>query len=113
MAVSVITPTKELERPAPQWDGRGRPSPAATPFQSPHWLLPWWRSFGSDAPYVIASSTNGKLDALAPLYILRDDDSNESLGMFLGTGISDYLDVIGDIEVLADAITSADCQMWD
>jgi len=112
MAVSVITSTEDLERLAPQWEELWRTSPQATPFQSPHWLLPWWRSFGSDAPYVIAS-TNGKLDALAPLYILRDDDSGESLGMFIGTGVSDYLDILGDIEPLADAIASADCQMWD
>ena len=113
MAVSVITSTDELDQIAPQWDALWRRSPQATPFQSPHWLLPWWRSFGSDAPFVVMSSTNGKLEALAPLYILRDEDSDESLGMFIGTGISDYLDILGDPEPLADAIASADCQLWD
>ena len=34
------------------------------------------------------------LTSLAPLYVLREDD--ESLGMLLGTGISDYLDVLGE-----------------
>ena len=43
----------------------------------------------------------------------RDDDSGESLGMFIGTGITDYLDVLGDAASLADGIASADCQMWD
>ena len=62
---------------------------------------------------MIASSSNGRLDALAPLYILRDDDSGESLGMFIGTGITDYCDILGDIDPLADAITSADCMLWD
>src|SRR5205814_2031599 len=83
-----------------QWDALWRRSPNATPFQSPHWLLPWWRAFGSDEPYVIASTSNDSLDALAPLYILRDDDSGESLGMFIGTGVTDYLDILGDIEAL-------------
>jgi CelD/BcsL family acetyltransferase involved in cellulose biosynthesis len=33
--------------------------------------------------------------------------------MLLGTGISDYLDILGDVDRVAGAITSADCQMWD
>ena len=113
MSAEVITSIERVEEIAPQWSELWQRSPAATPFQSPHWLLPWWRAFGSDSPYVIASSSNGRLDALAPLYILRDDDSGESLGMFIGTGITDYCDILGDIDPLADAITSADCMMWD
>ena len=113
MSTSVFTSIDELERIAPQWEALWRRSPQATPFQSPHWLLPWWRAFGSDEPYVIASMSDGSLDALAPLYILRDEDSGESLGMFIGTGITDYLDVVGEVEPLADAITAADCQLWD
>src|SRR5438105_2012443 len=109
----IITSTPEFEALAPQWDDLWRRSPEATPFQSPHWLLPWWRAFGSDTPYVITSSSNDRLDALAPLYILRDDDSDESLGMLIGTGISDYLDVLGEISAIAHEITSADCQLWD
>jgi CelD/BcsL family acetyltransferase involved in cellulose biosynthesis len=113
MSTEVITTTERLESLAPQWEELWRRDPNTTPFQSPHWLLPWWRAFGSDIPYVIASTSNDRLDALAPLYILRDDDSGESLGMFLGTGISDYLDVLGDADRLAEGILSADCQMWD
>jgi CelD/BcsL family acetyltransferase involved in cellulose biosynthesis len=109
----IITSTEELESIAPQWDELWRRSPNATPFQSPHWLLPWWRAFGSDTPYVIASSSSGSLSALAPLYILRDDDSGESLGMFIGTGVSDYLDVLGDVSAVAGAIANADCMLWD
>jgi len=110
----IITSTDELESIAPQWDALWRRSPNATPFQSPHWLLPWWRAFGSDNPYVIASSSSdGSLTALAPLYILRDEDSNESLGMFIGTGISDYLDILGDAADVASDIASADCMLWD
>jgi CelD/BcsL family acetyltransferase involved in cellulose biosynthesis len=109
----VITSIDDLTALEPQWDALWRRDPNATPFQSPHWLLPWWRAFGSDTPYVVTSSSNGRLDALAPLYILRDDDSGESLGMFIGTGITDYLDILGDSALLADGIMSADCQMWD
>jgi CelD/BcsL family acetyltransferase involved in cellulose biosynthesis len=96
-----------------QWEALWRRDRNATPFQSPQWLLPWWKHFGSDTPHVIASSSGGELNALVPLYVLRDDDSGESLGLFLGTGNSDYLDVLGDASLVIEAITGADCQLWD
>src|SRR5205814_526001 len=54
--------------------------------------------------------------ALAPLYIVRDDESDESLGLLLGTGVSDYLDALADAESAAEIVRlmgAADCQMWD
>jgi CelD/BcsL family acetyltransferase involved in cellulose biosynthesis len=113
MTVDIIDTAAALEALSPQWDALWRRCPGATPFQSPHWLLPWWKRFGSDAPYVIAASSDTGLEALAPVYILRDDDSGESLGMLMGTGISDYLDILGAALPILGAITAADCQMWD
>ncbi|HEY2829993.1 MAG TPA: GNAT family N-acetyltransferase, partial [Thermoanaerobaculia bacterium] len=113
MPVEIVSTADGLERIADQWEALWRRDPNATPFQSPQWLLPWWKHFGSDTPHVIVSSSNGEVNALAPLYILRDDDSGESLGLFLGTGASDYLDVLGDASLLIEAITAADCQLWD
>jgi CelD/BcsL family acetyltransferase involved in cellulose biosynthesis len=109
----LITEFEELERLAPEWLALWRRSPDATPFQSPMWLLPWWRAFGSDELCtVISRDTDGTLTSLAPLYIVRDED--ESLGMLLGTGNSDYLDVITDDgpSVLCE-LAKRDCQMWD
>jgi CelD/BcsL family acetyltransferase involved in cellulose biosynthesis len=113
MPVEVADTAEGLERIAPAWEALWRRDENATPFQSPQWLLPWWKHFGSDTPHVIASASNGVFDALAPLYILRDEESGESLGMFLGTGNSDYLDVLGDAALLIGAIANADCQLWD
>src|SRR5205814_3374322 len=87
-----------------------RRSPNATPFQSPMWLLPWWKHFGSNELHTIGLREGGRLEGLAPLYILRDD--SESLGLFLGSGISDYLDVIGERSFIEE-MAKADCQMWD
>jgi CelD/BcsL family acetyltransferase involved in cellulose biosynthesis len=60
---------------------------------------------------------SARLDALAPLYILRDEESGESLGMLLGSGITDYLDVLvarpESVTPLLGAIAAADCQLWD
>lgn len=114
MPVEVIDSVAGLEQIAPRWEALWRADGNATPFQSPQWLLPWWKHFGSDTPHVIASSSSeGVLDALAPLYILRDEESGESLGLFLGTGNSDYLDILGDASKLMEPITRADCQLWD
>src|ERR1043166_4910620 len=113
MAVEIVDTAAGLEQIAGAWERLWRRDPNATPFQSPQWLLPWWKHFGSGTPHVIASSSNGEVDALAPLYILRDDDSGESLGLFLGSGNSDYLDVLGDASLLIDSIARADCQLWD
>jgi CelD/BcsL family acetyltransferase involved in cellulose biosynthesis len=109
----LITTSEELTATARPWLELWREVADATPFQSPMWLLPWWRHFGSNDLSVIAIRDGDRLRALAPLYVIREDD--ESLGLFLGTGISDYLDVL-----VADGIAGAplplqeiDCQMWD
>jgi len=106
----IIRDIETLTALEPEWLDLWRRSPDATPFQSPMWLLPWWKHFGSNDLHVIELRDGSRLEALAPLYILRED--SESLGLFLGTGISDYLDVIGGHSFL-DEIAKADCLMWD
>jgi CelD/BcsL family acetyltransferase involved in cellulose biosynthesis len=112
MPIEVITDPEELDSLAPAWLDLCRKKPV-TPFQTPMWLLPWWRNFGSNDLSVIVSRNGDAIEAIAPLYILRDDESDESLGMFLGTGISDYLDVIGDASLVIDEISKLNCQLWD
>jgi CelD/BcsL family acetyltransferase involved in cellulose biosynthesis len=104
--MSVITDPGALAALAPEWLALCRRTPGTTPFQTPMWILPWWTHFGSDELAVIAGA-----EAIAPLYIVRDGD--ESLGMFLGTGNTDYLDVIGDAAAVIDDLATLDCQMWD
>lgn len=110
----LISEPGKLEALRDEWLDLWRRSPGATPFQSPMWLLPWWRAFGSDEmSTIVARDAGGALTALLPLYIVRDGD--ESLGMFLGTGTSDYLDSVGngDAAPLLAEIATLDCQMWD
>jgi CelD/BcsL family acetyltransferase involved in cellulose biosynthesis len=106
--MQLVTSIESLEAFAPEWDALWRRAPGSTPFQSPHWLLPWWTHFANGGELAVVMSN----DALAPLYVLRDED--ESLGMFLGTGNSDYLDFIGaDIEPLLARALELDCAFWD
>jgi CelD/BcsL family acetyltransferase involved in cellulose biosynthesis len=109
----VITDLVSLEALSPAWLDLCRRTPGITPFQTPMWLLPWWRAFGSNDLSVIVSRSGDEIDALAPLYILRDDESDESLGLFLGTGISDYLDVLGDAGLVIEEMSQLNCQLWD
>jgi len=107
-AMEILTTTEQLEAARNDWLDLWRGAQDATPFQSPMWLLPWWRHFGSNDLNVITTRENGRLTSLAPLYVIRED--GESLGMFLGTGISDYLDVLGGATL---DLAQIDCQMWD
>ncbi len=109
MDAAVLTTSDALASAARDWLELWRRTADATPFQSPMWLLPWWRHFGSNELQVITLRKAGRLETLAPLYVLRDDD--ESLGLFLGTGISDYLDILGSLSL--DHLQNIDCQLWD
>jgi CelD/BcsL family acetyltransferase involved in cellulose biosynthesis len=108
--LEIVTAAAELHDLATQWDELWRRDPNATPFQSPHWLLPWWEHFGGGELTVALSRAGGHLEWLLPAYVLREED--ESLGLLLGTGVSDYLDALGNSSSLAP-LTEADCQLWD
>lgn len=68
----------------------------ATPFQSPDWLLPWWQHYGEGRLFSFAFWRRGKLAGLAPLYIYTAVTEPRRKLFLLGTGNSDYLDVIVD-----------------
>jgi CelD/BcsL family acetyltransferase involved in cellulose biosynthesis len=70
----------------------------ATPFQSPDWLLPWWKQYGEGELFSFAFWRGGKLVGLAPLYIYTANAEPRRKLFLLGTGNSDYLDVIFDSE---------------
>jgi CelD/BcsL family acetyltransferase involved in cellulose biosynthesis len=110
MTCTVLRTIGELESIVEEWKALWRRAPGATPFQSPMWLLPWWHRFGGEELHAVAVRNGAGLTSLAPLYILREDD--ESLGLLLGTGVSDYLDMLGEDDVLP-AVAEADCQLWD
>jgi CelD/BcsL family acetyltransferase involved in cellulose biosynthesis len=118
MDFEAITTADTLNGIVRDWNELWQRDPNATPFQSPHWLMPWWRVFGTDELFVVAGRENGRLDALAPLTILRDEDSGESLGIFIGSGNTDYLDVLLAPEAVPSGLFEAMtrdgvCQMWD
>jgi CelD/BcsL family acetyltransferase involved in cellulose biosynthesis/glycosyltransferase involved in cell wall biosynthesis len=74
--------------------------PAATPFSSPDWVLPWWNHLGAGEIATVTVRRGGKLVALAPL-AMRD-----GVLQFIGTGVTDYMDVLA----VNDAAAAA---LWD
>jgi CelD/BcsL family acetyltransferase involved in cellulose biosynthesis len=98
--IAVIETDAALEALAPEWHALWSRTPDPTPFQSPRWLLPWWRQFGTGLPRVAVERHGGELAAILPLYILPD----ERKLLPIGAGTTDYLDGIGDPAPLLPAI---------
>lgn len=73
---------------APEWDALFEACPGAAPFQSPQWLMPWRAHLGAGEPYVLALRTGGALAAIAA-FMLKGPEL-----VFMGTGVSDYLDIL-------------------
>ncbi|WP_343716799.1 GNAT family N-acetyltransferase [Inquilinus sp.] len=90
----VLTEETALAALEPEWWALWSRCPEATPFQSPAWLLPWWRCFAPGRLRTIAVRQDGRLTGLAPLY-LEDGPRGRRL-LLLGLGTTDYLDVLLD-----------------
>jgi CelD/BcsL family acetyltransferase involved in cellulose biosynthesis len=76
----------------PQWWELWRAAPAATPFQSPGWLLAWYSCFRPGPLRCVAVRDGGRLVALAPFYV--EESAHGCRLLPLGISISDYLDVL-------------------
>lgn len=87
-----IRSEEALEDIKPEWEFL-YDSSTATPFQSPEWVLPWWRHFGGGRLWAIAVRECGSLAGLAPLFIFTNEKGKRQVS-FIGSGISDYLDVL-------------------
>lgn len=88
-----ISATARLEALLPEWEALWRRCLDATPFQSPHWLLPWWRHLGEGALWVFAWRDERRLRALVPLHLVTGPDGVRRV-LLLGTGVTDILDAI-------------------
>jgi CelD/BcsL family acetyltransferase involved in cellulose biosynthesis len=93
--VEELTTLAGLEALRPEWGRLWATAAAAgeaTPFQSPAWLVPWWRHFGRGAPLVLALRHDGQLVGVAPFYSWRGDGRPRLL--LLGSGNTDHLDAL-------------------
>ncbi|CAG1064980.1 hypothetical protein BAC1_00553 [uncultured bacterium] len=80
-----ISTVEGLESLRPEWDRLLAACPTSTPFQSPEWLIPWWKRFGHGSLMFLTMRAAGKLRGLAPMCV---EDGEVRL---VGGGNSDYL----------------------
>jgi CelD/BcsL family acetyltransferase involved in cellulose biosynthesis len=115
MRIDCITEQRELDKLLPEWIGLWQRLSTATPFQSPGWLIAWWRQFGTEAPRILIARSGGMLVGVLPLYERVEPSCTKLLP--LGIGLSDYIDALIDPVVpgVADGLFAAivDIPGWD
>jgi CelD/BcsL family acetyltransferase involved in cellulose biosynthesis len=94
LAHEIVADADALPALEGEWWDLWRRSPAATPFQSPAWLLAWLRAFRPQRPAALAVREGGHLVALAPGFL--EDGAHGRRLLPLGIGLSDYADVLVD-----------------
>lgn len=119
--VQRITTLQALESLRPEWEGLWAVARSATPFQSPRWLLPWWKHVGSGtlASLALRSADSGELVGLAPFYLYTDPDDGTRHLFPLGIATTDYLDVLAHpdwehavLQAIAAHLRDT-CEDWD
>jgi CelD/BcsL family acetyltransferase involved in cellulose biosynthesis len=117
VSTEVIEDSSRLDALAPEWLDLWRRSPSSMPFQSPAWLIPWWRHFSPGRLFVLAANKKGRLVGMAPGYI--EDGALGRRILPLGISLSDHLDILIDpdcepdaLQALADAAHSRSGE-WD
>jgi CelD/BcsL family acetyltransferase involved in cellulose biosynthesis len=91
LCAETITDGDAFEALAPQWWALWRRCPSTTPFQTPAWLLPWWRQFAQGQLKVISVWSGTSLVGLAPFYL---EEGKTRRLLPVGIALSDYLDVL-------------------
>jgi CelD/BcsL family acetyltransferase involved in cellulose biosynthesis len=94
LATALVTDGAGLEALAPEWWELWGRCPAATPFQSPAWIVPWWQVFAPGRLCTVAVREGDTLVGLASIYLEEGALGRRLLP--LGIGITDYLDVLLD-----------------
>jgi CelD/BcsL family acetyltransferase involved in cellulose biosynthesis len=91
-----LTQLAALETLRPEWEQLWGDDPRATPFQSPAWLLPWWRHLGvgSLACVALRCAASRELVGLAPLYVHANATTGHRHLFPIGIASTDYLDVL-------------------
>lgn len=77
-----------------EWEELYLDAPRASPFQSWAWLYSWWEHYGSHHELLLITVRNdlGTLVGVAPLMLDRKFGFGRLV--FLGTGVTDHLDVL-------------------
>jgi CelD/BcsL family acetyltransferase involved in cellulose biosynthesis len=96
LSAETLTTFAALAALHPEWQQLWAQDARATPFQSPDWLLPWWKhlGIGSLASIALRRADSRELVGLAPLYVYRDPASGTRHLFPIGIATTDYLDLL-------------------
>lgn len=97
LCVEEVTTPEALERLRPEWSALWARCPEATPFQSPEWLIPWWKHIGEGELWTLALREEGRLAGLAPLYVYTGGAPPRQV-FPVGIATTDYLDALFEPE---------------
>jgi CelD/BcsL family acetyltransferase involved in cellulose biosynthesis len=97
-----IATQSELESTRDEWLELWERTPNASMFQRPEWLLPWCRAFQLGALRSVALRRGRRLIGLAPLHVRARTGAR--VLTLLGTGLSDYPDVLLEPSCTAEAL---------
>lgn len=84
----------QLAALVPEWEALWGMDAAATPFQHPAWLIPWWEQFGPDgrlAGCAVRDRQGQELLGFLPTYVYADAVGGRQL-LLMGAGTTDYLE---------------------
>lgn len=119
LRLETITTSERLVSLRPHWSNLWESCPNATPFQSPEWLLPWWEQLGRGRLFTLAVWHHDQLVGLAPLFAERYFGLPVRRLALIGTGNTDYLDLLlapetasAALSLILDAI-AAEPKRWD
>jgi len=102
LAAELVRTDAGLQALRPDWEALWRRASDALPFQSPFWLLPWWRRFGTGMPRMaVLRDGDGHLLGLLPLYLLPEGATRKLLP--IGAGITDCHDALLSPDAPPDA----------
>lgn len=103
----VLRTAEELSSFVPAWWKLWEHDPGALPFQSPAWLVPWWRQFGNDGLCSVVVELGGEAVGFLPFYVYRDQARGKRQLLPLGVGTTDYLDGVFAPECSLEEIGAA------
>ena len=104
VSAEIIDDFEVLEALEPEWWNLWARCPGALPFQTPAWLIPWWRHFSPGSLFVLAARRGDMLVGLAPSYI--EDGPLGRRILPLGISLSDHLDILADPECAEAAMAA-------
>ncbi len=112
LATECIDSTRALRQFEPEWRRLWAALPHTSPFQSPDWLLPWWDYYGEGQLVSFVFRRDGEPVGFAPLYIYYDQAGYSRKLFLLGTGNTDYLDVLVHPDFQAACVSTLAHELW-